>query len=87
MGRENEDVAFRDRPEPSSTSPDPTLPRYAHFRGAKLVQVIRIEVNEGSGIPGEDDPIRRVVYYLTLEGKLLWHDDTLPRRCRGDNDA
>jgi hypothetical protein len=42
---------------------------YSNFRHAKLIQVMKIEVNEGEGTT--DDPIRRVAYLTTLQGKLL----------------
>jgi hypothetical protein len=57
--------------------------KFAKFRGANVVQVIRIEVNEGSGVPDEDDPITRVVYYVTLDGKVIGHDDSIERKYRG----
>jgi len=44
-------------------------PKYANCRGAKLIEVIAVEVNEGVGIA--DDPICRVLYLYTKEGKLL----------------
>lgn len=42
---------------------------YANFRDARLVQVLKVEVNEGEGTT--DDPVSRVVYLLSLEGKVL----------------
>lgn len=33
---------------------------FANFRHAKIIEVLKVEVNEGDGTP--DDPIRRVVY-------------------------
>lgn len=45
---------------------------YSNFRGITKVEVLRIEVNEGEGIPS--DPMYREVYYTTLEGKLLFKE-------------
>ena len=42
---------------------------YANCRGAKVIEVIAVEVNEGSGTP--DDPIKRVLYLYSKNGKLL----------------
>jgi len=42
---------------------------YSNFRNAKIIKVIKVEVNEGNGTP--EDPIVRVVYLTSLEGKLL----------------
>lgn len=42
---------------------------YANCRGAKLIEVIAVEVNEGDGTP--KDPIQRVLYLYSKEGKLL----------------
>lgn len=46
--------------------------KYSNFRGAKIVEVIRIEVNEGEG--EINDPIYREVYYVTKEGKYIGHE-------------
>lgn len=42
---------------------------FANFRHVKKIEVLKVEVNEGEGIPG--DPIVRVAYITTLEGKML----------------
>ena len=42
---------------------------YANFRHARIVEVLKIEVNEGDGAP--DDPITRVVYLVGKDGTLL----------------
>ena len=42
---------------------------YANFRDARIVQVIKVEVNEGEGTT--EDPISRVVYLLDFNGKVL----------------
>jgi len=58
--------------------------RYAHFRGARLVTLLAIEVNEGNGV---DDPIRRVGYLLhPTTGRLIatLNDDGAPREFAGD---
>lgn len=43
--------------------------KYANCRGAKLMEVVVVEVNEGEGT--QDDPIIRVLYIYSKEGKLL----------------
>jgi len=43
--------------------------KYANFRNAKLIEVIKVEVNEGSGT--SDDPIARVVYLCSKGGRVL----------------
>lgn len=42
---------------------------YANCRGAKLIEVIAVEVNEGDG--STNDPIKRVLYLYSKEGKLI----------------
>jgi hypothetical protein len=42
---------------------------YANCRGAKLIEVLAVEVNEGAG--NTVDPIRRVLYLYSKSGKLL----------------
>lgn len=48
-----------------------TTEKFANCRGAKLIEVIAVEVNEGKG--NSEDPIRRVLYLYSKEGKLLAH--------------
>jgi hypothetical protein len=55
--------------------------KYANFRGAEIVKVMRIEVNEGDGTT--EDPVRRVVYYVDVDGEIISHDDPDQRRFRG----
>jgi hypothetical protein len=43
--------------------------KYANCRGAKLVELLAVEVNEGNGTI--DDPIRRVLYLYSKDGKLI----------------
>jgi len=43
--------------------------KYANFRSSKIVEIIKVEVNEGEGTP--EDPIRRVCYLLDKKGKVL----------------
>lgn len=43
--------------------------KYANFRHVKVVQILKIEVNEGDGTPG--DPVCRVTYLCSMDGKLL----------------
>lgn len=52
--------------------------KYSNFRGVKKIEVLRIEVNEGEGIP--KDPTYREVYYTTLEGKYIGHETKYPLR-------
>lgn len=42
---------------------------YANFRNAKVIKILKIEVNEGSG--NTEDPVRRVAYLCSLNGKVL----------------
>lgn len=42
---------------------------YSNFRHAKMIEVMKIEVNEGDGV--KDDPIVRVAYLVSKEGKVL----------------
>ena len=42
---------------------------YANCRGAKLIEVVAVEVNEGDGTP--EDPINRVLYLYSKSGKLI----------------
>lgn len=42
---------------------------FANFRHAKVIEVLKIEVNEGEGTT--EDPICRVVYLVSKEGKVL----------------
>lgn len=42
---------------------------YANCRGAKVIEVIAVEVNEGDGTL--DDPMKRVLYLYSKNGKLL----------------
>lgn len=45
--------------------------KYARFRGAKCIEILKVEVNEGAGV--DDDPIRRVAYYLDPKtGEVLF---------------
>lgn len=43
--------------------------KYANCRGAILIEVIAVEVNEGNGT--KEDPYNRVLYLYSKEGKLL----------------
>ena len=51
--------------------------KYANCRGAKLIEVLAVEVNEGEGTP--EDPIRRVLYLYGKDGKLLAQTRDLER--------
>jgi hypothetical protein len=50
-------------------SPEVQKKAYANFRNAKIIEVLKIEVNEGEGVTG--DPVRRVAYLVSKNGKLL----------------
>ena len=52
--------------------------KYSNFRGAKKVEVLRIEVNEGGGVTG--DPVYQEVYYVTLDGKFIGKETIHPLR-------
>ena len=56
---------------------------YANCRGAKLIEVIAVEVNEGKGT--EDDPITRVLYLYSKEGKLLAQTRDVERKFKEDS--
>jgi hypothetical protein len=43
--------------------------KYANFRHAKIIKVLKIEVNEGDGT--NNDPIRRVAYIISMSGDVL----------------
>ncbi len=43
--------------------------KYPNFRHASIIEVIKVEVNEGEGVGG--DPIRRVCYLVSKSGKVL----------------
>lgn len=43
--------------------------KFANCRGAKLIEVLAVEANEGAGTP--EDPLRRVLYLYSKNGKLL----------------
>ena len=69
----------------NSVMGQPKHDRYANFRDAKLIKVLKVEVNEGEGVSG--DPIRRVRYFLEPEtGKVLFKlgEDT-DRQFAGEN--
>lgn len=43
------------------------------FRAAELIEVIMVDVAEGKGT--NEDPFRRVIYFVSKEGKLLAKTD------------
>lgn len=43
------------------------------FHGSVLIEVIKTTVVEGKGI--DEDPVREVIYYSSLDGKELAKDD------------
>ncbi len=47
----------------------PDKEKYSNFRGAKKIEILMVEVNEGNGTP--EDPIYRETYYMTLDGKMI----------------
>ncbi len=51
---------------------------FANFRDARLVQLIKVEVNEGEGT--EEDPIARVVYFVDPKnGQVVAKRDIIGR--------
>jgi len=43
---------------------------------AEVIEVIRTDLEKrGKGI--EDDPVRRITQYWTLDGQLLWEEDPI----------
>ena len=50
---------------------------YANCRGAKLIEVVAVEVNEGNGT--SDDPIKRVLYLYSKDGRLLAQTNDIER--------
>jgi hypothetical protein len=42
---------------------------YANFRHVRKIELLKVEVNEGDGT--EHDPIRRVAYICTFDGKVI----------------
>ena len=57
--------------------------KYANCRGAKLIKVVAVEVNEGEGTG--DDPIKRVLYLYSTDGKLLAQTEDIERNYK-END-
>ena len=57
---------------------------YANFRNAKVVKLLKIEVNEGSGT--QEDPTQRVSYFLNLKGEVLFHTDDKERKFAGTDE-
>lgn len=43
--------------------------KYSNFRGAKKIEILEIQVNEGDGTT--EDPVYREIYYVTLEGEFI----------------
>lgn len=59
---------------------------YSNFRGAQRVEVIRVEVNEGDGT--KNDPITRVVYWMTKHGELIgFQGDRQKRNLRANTEG
>lgn len=56
--------------------------KYSNLRAVNIIKIIKVSVNEGKGTP--EDPIRRVHCYFDMEGNLLWHDDDVERKFRGE---
>ena len=57
---------------------------YANFRNAKVVKLLKIEVNEGEGTP--ENPNKRVSYFLSLKGDVLFHTDDTKRMFVGTDE-
>ena len=56
---------------------------YANCRGAKVIQVVAVEVNEGEGT--SDNVKQRVLYLYSMDGKLLAHTDDKDRDYKEDD--
>ncbi len=56
--------------------------KYANCRGAKLVELIAVEVNEGDGT--EEDPVIRVLYLYDKMGKLIAQSKDIERLYKED---
>lgn len=54
-----------------------SVQKYANCRGAKLIEVIAVEANEGDGTT--NDPVRRVLYLYSKNGKLLAQTEDIER--------
>jgi hypothetical protein len=57
--------------------------KYARCRGAKLLEVLAVEVNEGDGTP--EDPIKRVLYLYDKNGKLLAQTKDIDRQFKEED--
>jgi hypothetical protein len=59
--------------------------KYARFRDAREITVLKVEVNEGEGT--NEDPIRSVKYLLTKDGKVLAKiGEEINRKFAGNNE-
>lgn len=59
--------------------------KYASFRHAKLVELLKVEVNEGRGVG--DDPISRVCYFIEPHsGKVLFKNSLEDRLFAGEDE-
>lgn len=52
--------------------------KYANCRGAKLIEVVAVEVNEGDGTI--EDSTRRVLYLYSKSGKFLARTEDIDRK-------
>lgn len=59
------------------------MEKYANCRGAKVIEVIAVEVNEGDGT--SEDAIRRVLYIYSKDGKLIAQSQDIERKYK-END-
>jgi hypothetical protein len=51
---------------------------YANCRGAQIIELIAVEVNEGEGTP--DDPINRVLYLYKKDGTFVAKTNDIKER-------
>lgn len=52
--------------------------KYSNFRGFEKMMVYKVEINEGEGT--REDPISRVTYYVTEDGKLIGQEPNEKRK-------
>lgn len=57
--------------------------KYANCRGAKLIEVLAVEVNEGDGT--REDPVSRVLYLYSKDGTLLAQSKDVDRLYKENN--
>lgn len=48
---------------------------------AQVIQVIKTDLLRRGEGKSADDPVRMIIQYWTMDGKLLWEDDPLRISC------